>query len=158
MKHAGLSIVLLAAGVLSCHPDATFFTSADDAAVREVNQRYVDAWLANDADEVLSLFTDDAVLIPHHGDLPVVGIDGIRMFWFNPDYPPSKILEMENTIDEVEGSKNLAFTRGRGRLVYEFDGMTYSNSGNYLNIFKRSGDGWRIYRRTWNDPVARVDD
>ena len=48
--------------------------SADDIAkIRDAHKRYETTWLKGDADGVRSLFTDDCVLLPHHGDPPRVG-------------------------------------------------------------------------------------
>jgi uncharacterized protein (TIGR02246 family) len=129
------------------------FTEKDEAEIRSISRQYVEAWLAGDSEKVLSLYTDDAVLIPHHGETPVEGKENIRLFWFNPTYTPTKVEEMENNIAEVEGSKDLAFLRGRGRLIYVQQGVRYQNAGNFINILKRTPSGWKIYRHMWDDPA-----
>ncbi len=127
-------------------------------AVKAANQAYVDAWLANDPEAVMSTLADDAVLIPHHGVDPVVGAEAIREFWFPPGSPSTKVTHMVNTITEVQGSGPFAFVWGRSELAFTYEGTSYRNRGNYLAVLKKGEDGrWRIARRIWNDPVAETD-
>jgi ketosteroid isomerase-like protein len=142
--------------IIGCQPKLSVYTVDDDAAVRAICQQFNAAWLAGNSDAVLALYAPDAVLIPHHGDEPVAGKESIRMFWFNPDYPPTKVLKMENTIVEADGSGDMAFVRGIGYLEYEYQNQRYSNRGNFLQIFKRGSNGWKIFRHIWNDPLAPV--
>lgn len=44
---------------------------------------------------------------------------------------------------------------GRAELVWEYEGVTNRNCGNYLSVLRKGADGsWRIARRIWNDPVT----
>ena len=133
--------------------------SAEDVkAVKAANQAYVDAWLANDPEAVMSTLTHDAVLIPHHGVDPVSGAKAIRQFWFPPGSAPTKVTHMVNSVTEVQGSGPLAFVWGRSELAFTYKGQTFRNEGNYLAVLRKGEDGrWRIARRIWNDPVAEVD-
>ena len=97
-------------------------------------------------------------MIPHHGVEPLVGTEAIEQFWFPPDSPPTTVTHLTNSVTEVDGRGDLAFVWGRGELVFEYDGATYSNIGNYLSVLRKGADGqWLIARRIWNDPVAQVD-
>ncbi len=143
--------------ILGCQTKQNVFTANDEAAVRALCQQYNAFWLAGDsASGILDLYAPDAVLIPHHGEDPIAGKENIRLFWFNPDFPPTRVLKMENTIVEAGGSGDMAFVRGVGYLEYEFQNQRYSNQGNFLQIFKRGPNGWKIFRHIWNDPLAPV--
>ena len=142
--------------MVGCQPKLSVYTADDEAAVRAICQQFNIAWLAGNSDDVLALYTPDAVLIPHHGEKPIAGKENIRQYWFNPEYPPTRVLKMENTIAEAEGSGDMAFVRGTGYLEYEFQHQRYSNRGNFVQIFKRSSNGWKIFRHIWNDPLAPV--
>lgn len=50
----------------------------DVADLRALDQAYAAEWMSGNADGVLALFTDDATLVPHHGDTPIKGRDAIR--------------------------------------------------------------------------------
>ena len=126
--------------------------AADVAALKQLDAAYADEWMAGDADGVMVLFTDDATLVPHHGDPPVVGVNAIRRFWFNPDYPPTTVPEWTRTPAEVIVSGDIGIVRGRARLVWEYDGTrTTIPEGNYVMIAERHDGRWLIRMLTWND-------
>ena len=103
---------------LSTSAVATDLSSSDRAAVKRVYDRYVAAWLAGDADAVMKLLSDDAVLIPHHGLPPVVGAADIRKWWWPPNSPPTTINVFTVTHDQVGGSGRMAFVRGTQKLEW----------------------------------------
>ena len=124
----------------------------DLAALRALDQAYATEWIEGDADGVMALFTDNATLVPHHGDAPIKGRDAIREFWFNPDYPPTIIPDWRREPAEVFILGDMGVVRGRARLVWEYDGMrTTIPEGNYVLIALRGDRGWRIRMLTWND-------
>jgi uncharacterized protein (TIGR02246 family) len=125
---------------------------ADIEALRALDQAYATTWKAGDADAVMALFTNDATLVPHHGDPPIKGHDDIRDFWFNPDYPPTVVPEWTREAQEIFISGDMGIVRGVARLVWEFDGMrTTIPRGNYVIVAVREGGEWRIRLLTWND-------
>lgn len=124
----------------------------DEAALRVLDQAYAAEWMEGDADGVMSLFTEDATLVPHHGDAPIHGHSEIRKFWFNPEYPRTIIPEWRREAAEVLVLGDVGVVRGRARLVWEYDGVrTTIPEGNYVLIAVRSEKGWRIRMLTWND-------
>jgi uncharacterized protein (TIGR02246 family) len=132
-------------------------TPADDAAVRSVMSKYRDAWMAADAKAVLAVFTRDAVLLPHHGDDPVVGLAAIERFWWSPDSPPFTLTRMEVTVDEVGGDCRIAHARGFDEIEWSGAGKTHSQRGTYLNVLRKESDGaWRISHHMWDDPAPQV--
>ena len=127
-------------------------TKSDEAALRALDQAYASMWMENDADGVMDLFTEDATLVPHHGDPPIKGHDAIRQFWFNPDYPPTVVPEWTRNALEVIVMGDVGVVRGRARLVWEYeDTRTTIPEGNYVMIAVRQADAWRIRMLTWND-------
>lgn len=126
--------------------------SADVDALTALDQAYADTWKAGDADAVMALFTDDATLVPHHGDAPIKGAEAIRDFWFDPSYPPTVIREWTRRAHEIVVVGDMGVVRGRARLTWEYDGRrTTIPDGNYVLIAVRSGEQWRIRMLTWND-------
>ena len=124
----------------------------DRAALKALDQAYVAEWIKGDADGVLALFTEDATLVPHHGDSPVKGQEAIRDFWFNPDYAPTVVSEWRRESAEIFVLGDMGVVRGRTRLVWEYDGMrTTIPDGNYVMIAVRQDQDWRIRLLTWND-------
>jgi uncharacterized protein (TIGR02246 family) len=135
---------------------------ADGRSLRAVNDAYRAAWLAGDSAAVLRLFAPDGVLLPHHGDPPVVGLQAIRAFWWPPEAPPTTVTSMDITTDGVDASGDQGVLWGRFTLAFSFevDGHRRSmrNAGTYLMILRRAPDGaWRITHRMWDDPIAQQD-
>ena len=126
--------------------------SEDISSLRALDQSYATEWIEGDADGVMALFTEDATLVPHHGDDPIKGHEAIRNFWFNPDYPPTVIPTWTREPAEFFISGDVGVVRGTGRLVWEFNGTrTTIPNGNYVLIAVRREQGWRIRMLTWND-------
>jgi uncharacterized protein (TIGR02246 family) len=128
--------------------------------VTAVNDAYRSGWLAGDSAAILRLFSSDAVLLPHHGDPPVVGLAAIREFWWPPNAPPTSITALDITTADVEIDGSTATLWGRFALTFSFpvEGQlrSVSNSGTYLMVLRRQESGeWLITHRMWDDPVAR---
>ena len=156
-----LMLVLLLAG---CRPaDGGPSADADLRTLGAVNDAYRAAWLAGDSAAVLRLFAADAVLLPHHGDPPVVGLDAIRKFWWPPDAPAAAITTLDLTTEgsRVDGHTGVLWGRFTLAFSYQSEGQTRSlrNAGTYLMVLRRpSAEGeWRITHRMWDDPVARQE-
>lgn len=145
--------VSLAASCYSQSSGKAELSDADAAAVREVNQQYVDGWLKNDPELVLKVFAPDAVLIPQ-GSPPVKGLDAIRDFYWPKDAPHAQIVDFKITTDEVGGSADFAYARGAYSFSFQFllKGMMIPkpNEGNYLMLFRRQPNGrWLVTHRMW---------
>ena len=126
--------------------------ASDVAALKALDQAYASEWKKGDADGVMALFTQDATLVPHHGDPPIKGHAAIRDFWFNPAYPPTVVPEWTRTAHEVFVLGDTGVVRGRARLVWEYQGMrTTIPDGNYVIVAVRDDSGWKIRLLTWND-------
>jgi len=132
-------------------------SASDVAAIRTVLERYRTGWLANNADAVRGSFTQDAVLLPHHGVPPAVGMAAINEFWFPASPTKTTITTFVQTIDEVGGEGYLAYVRGTSEVVWRVEGGAKSqhwrNSGNFLAILKKQDDGkWLMSHLIWDDP------
>lgn len=158
MKALTISLLLL----LTLYPRAASaraceLTAADKDAIRAVMEKYRTSWLSGNAAGVQSTFADDAVLLPHHGDAAVVGLNAIKEYWWPAGAPPTPITKLEITTEAFGGSCEVAFVRGHDSVGWtqQEDGKTvaYGNSGTYLNVMKRLPDGtWRIWQHMWDDP------
>ena len=49
-------------------------TEGDAQKIQNVRRAFETAWLENDSIKIFETLAQDAILIPHHGDQPVVGI------------------------------------------------------------------------------------
>jgi uncharacterized protein (TIGR02246 family) len=139
---------------------AVGLTPDDEAKIRGVMRDYEKSWLANDEEGVMRLFTEDAVLLPHHGVEPRVGKSAARAFWFPKGGPPTTVTELSHTIDEIGGSGDLAYLRGHSRVAWTtgtgVSARKSGNAGTVLVLLRRQPDGsWRITHQMWDDPPNR---
>ena len=143
-------VILLMSFVASCPVLAN--EQDDVVALRALDQAYATEWIKGDADRVMALFTEDATLVPHHGDAPIKGQAAIRKFWFDPNYAPTVVPEWNREAVEIFIAGETGVVRGRARLVWEYDGKrTTIPEGNYVMIAVRQNGEWRIRLLTWND-------
>ena len=133
------------------------FTDKDVDQIKQVHRSYLQAWLDNRPESVLAAFTNEAALVPHHGDEPITGLEAIRAFWFPANSPPTAVTVYSTDIQQVEGSGELAFIRGRFKLAFEYGGKKYSNEGNFLDVYRKVGGQWKCHVHMWNDPVPETD-
>ena len=145
----------LVVGVFSVQAESGKLSATDVAKIRAVNEAYAAAWLHNDPQAVLNIFSNDAVLIPQ-GNRPVEGIEAIKKFWWPADGPRTIIKSFTITTDEIGGEGNWGYVRGTFQFSFSYEEkgkMTeLTNTGNYMMIMKRQADGsWRISHRMWGD-------
>jgi len=135
--------------------------SSDDVAkIRQVHKSYEEAWLKGDADGVRSLFTEDCVLFPPHGDRPRIGQNGLNEFWFPPNAPPTQITKLVVTAQDIGGDGQIAYVWGTDEVAWttSVNGKTTTSShgGIFLNVLKKQADGqWKISHHMWDDPVQQ---
>jgi uncharacterized protein (TIGR02246 family) len=162
---AVLMILLFVAGPTafsSSKDQQSDLTPDDEKGIRATIEAYRTAWLANDAKGVLKTLTDDAVLLPAHGAPAVVGIAAIEKYWFAPGGPPTTVMGLDITVDQVRGNRTLAFARGLDGVAWTVtqDGATHrhSHTGTYLNVMKKLPNGaWRIQVHMWDDGPEHVE-
>lgn len=150
-------ICLTMTGRMSADKRHESLSTSGAAAIRALLQRYRTAWLAGDANAVRGAFTQDAVLMPHHGLSPVVGMQAITDFWWPAGTSKTTITKFTQTIDEIDGRGELAYVRGRSEVSWrvEDQGQTqkWRTGGNFMAILKSQADGnWLISRLIWDDP------
>ena len=126
----------------------------DRSAIRALDSTFVNGWLNDDANAVLSVFVPDAVLFPP-GMNPVRGLPAIRSYWWPQDGSRTKITAFDRHIDEIEGTDELAFLRGTATLswTYEKDGQKSSQTSRSTDLLLLTQDAkgnWHVFRQMWN--------
>ena len=129
-------------------------TSADRAVILALDAKFVKGWLDDDSKAVLSVFVPDAILLPP-GSKPMAGIDAIRAYWFPTDGSHTRITSFDRKIDEIEGTRQLAFLRGTATLAwdYEKDGQKTSQTSRSIDLLllRRDAAGrWHVIRQIWS--------
>lgn len=128
---------------------------SDRKAIAAQIETYRRAWLAGDPSRILSLFTEDAVFMPHHGLEPVVGLEALRAFWWPPGAGVTRIARFDLETRAIEGSADLAYAWGRQVLEWttkDAKGQTrFRTRGNHLTVLRRTADGWKICLQIGDD-------
>jgi len=138
---------------------ANSLSAADVAEIKQLHKQFESTWLKGDADGVRSLFTDDCVLFPPHGDTPRVGKKGMNEFWFPPNGPPTQITKLVVIPQDIGGDGQIAYVWGTDEVAWTTvdhgKTTTSSHSGIFLNVLRKQADGhWKISHHMWDDPVT----
>ena len=135
--------------VLGCHHQESELSEADIAAIKEIHAKTEDAAFSNNWDEILKLYTDDAIqLVP--GEQPIIGkskiAERMQPLSFN-------FIERENVIQEIDGNMNIAYywsTLSQKILIGDSDSISVSGA-RMLRILRKQEDGsWLVSHDIWN--------
>jgi uncharacterized protein (TIGR02246 family) len=130
-------------------------TISDEALIRAVNRKYVNEWLKNNEQGVLSLFTDDATLAPS-GMNPIKGKKEIKKFWFPADGSVTTIEKFTNDIQHVFIDGDIGETSQLDHLVWSYKkgatSMRKEQWGFATTVYKKQTNGeWKIIHQMWKD-------
>ncbi len=151
MKISNLLIIcsILLFMVLGCQNQQNKLSDADIKAIEELHAKTEAAVFSNDWDEILKLYTDDAVQIAPKEE-PYIGKSEIaeRMYPLNFNF-----IERENIIQEIDGNGDIAFYWARlTQKIQKENSDSISVSGaRMLRILKKQKDGsWLVSHDIWN--------
>ena len=130
-------------------------SAKDSAAVRTVLERYRTTWLANDEDGVLSTFARDAILMPAHGNPPVMGFAAIKEYWWAHTATKTTITKFVQNLDEVGGNERLAYARGTSDVEWRSEdkngAQDWQNESSFLFLLEPDAGGtWHISHLMWD--------
>jgi uncharacterized protein (TIGR02246 family) len=134
---------ILAALVAGCAEGSQGVDSASRGAIEATVDRYVAASNEGDAEALIELYADDAVLLPPDHE-PIHGREAIAEFWRQGT---DTGLEINTLRLEVDGS--VAYLIGKYRLPATEE--EEADSGQYVLCLKRQPDGaWKLTADIWN--------
>ena len=134
---------------LCCQHQIGEISEADINAIRELHAKTEAAVFSNNWDEILKLYTDDAIQIAPR-EQPVIGKSEIaeRLYPLNFNF-----IERENVIQEISGNMNIAYywsTLTQKIQVENSDSISISGA-RMLRILKKQEDGsWLVSHDIWN--------
>ena len=145
-------LLLILPLLLSCSDDSSF-TQLDEEAIQKLRRTYVNGWLANDSETVLSIFEEDAVIVPS-GLSPIKNISNIERYWFPNDSSVTTIHSYEIELMELRGTDSMAFTLEKGILNFSYEkgdfSMTKTSTSHASTVYKKNQNGnWKIISRMW---------
>lgn len=132
----------------------------DENAIRQINEKYVNAWLQNDQAGVLDLFEDNATLAPS-GLNSVKGKAAITNFWFPNDSSITTIHQFTNDVQFISIEKDIGYSAQKTFLSWSYLKGDYKlardQKGLAMTIYRKQDDGhWKIIHQMWKD-VESVD-
>ena len=135
---------------------------ADQRAIARLQEKDIAASTALDPDALVSLATDDVVLLPP-GRPPVVGLEGLRNFYKGilEQSPDTQVMAYSEEWDEVRIVGDVAYQWGTitERAKPSSSAAETTSAVHAMRILARQPDGsWKISRAMWNaapPPAAR---
>ncbi len=130
----------------------------DQKAIAELQEREIRASMAFDIDELLSLWTDDGVLLPPD-HAPVKGRNALRQYYEEQKQRlgNNDILGYDENWEEVQISGDLGYQWGTisVRLKPPLGSNEIDATVHALRVLKRQADGsWLVARAIWNNAAA----
>ena len=140
---AAAALLLLAA----CQPAAQD-TTADEAALRAGTASWISSYNAGDADTIVALYTDDAMVAAPNRPASV-GHEAIRAMVV-ADIAGAKANGLSLQINQggTGVSGDLGWDSGSWSIVDA--GGTALDSGNYLAVWRKAEGKWLMIHDTWN--------
>ena len=131
---------------------------ADQRAIARLQERDIAANTALDADALISLTTDDVVVLPP-GRAPVVGHEALRTFYGEllERAPDVQVLAYSENWEEVRIVGDFAFQWGTitERSKPSVSGAETASAVHAMRMLARQPDGsWKIARAMWNTAPA----
>jgi len=149
MRHARSGVLIFAIGGLAaCRPmESPELSAADLSAVNATRDAYRTNALAGTWDEWGKIFATNVVYMPPNMQ-PLMGRDAAVAF--GKGFP--KLTSLTLTADEVHGRGDLAIDRGRYAYSAMMpDGSTVSDSGSFVNVYRKQADGtWPYTHVIWH--------
>jgi len=147
--HAALAAAGLLALAACAQNAAPVDTSADEAAIRAATAAWVAAYNAGDADKIVALYADDAIMMPP--DAPAAaGHEAMKKFLAD-DIAASKAAGASFALDaDASGvSGDLAWHSGAFHVAGA-NGATLG-TGKYAEVWHKSNGKWLMIRDVWNN-------
>ncbi len=147
----GLPVVAaIALFASACAPPPASLSEADLATIRAAGDEFEEAGANNDWAAVTALYTEDAVLMPPNAT-SVTGHAAIEEVF--GQFPT--LTSFELTIDDIQGSGDVAIVRGSYALTMDIEGQMIEDRGKYLEVRRKQADGsWPIAIDAWNSDIA----
>ncbi len=142
------SVVALVSVFAACAAPAGL-TDADRADIRAVTDEFSEHFVAGNIAGLMSLYTEDAVLLPPNAP-SVTGRAAIEEFFTN--FPP--VTQARLTPVTIEGSGDMAYVHGTANLVMTGpDGSTIEETLKFIEIRRKVGDRWLIAYDMFNSDL-----
>ncbi|MBW2270583.1 MAG: nuclear transport factor 2 family protein [Deltaproteobacteria bacterium] len=115
----------------------------DREAIRELTARYCQCAVGGDAEDVVSLFTEDGVL--DFGEIVEQGHDRLLALYRESFRAVRPIPFVHNHVVELDGDRATGYCSLELRMVENGEAVTAA--GHYEDVFERVEGSWKFARR-----------
>jgi uncharacterized protein (TIGR02246 family) len=118
-------------------------------SIDEVNKRFMEGFVKEDASVTASVYAEDAVLLPPGGNM-IHGQKAIEEFWGG--VMNSGVKEAKLTTVELSSSGDYIHELGKGVLMIHPEGSEPTEQNvKYVVVWLRTPDGWKYKWDIWNN-------
>ena len=143
------ALAALMLGTVACGaPAGDEFTTADTAALRQLDAEFVAAYNAKDADKLVTLYAENSVFMPPNKPL-LRGKDMLKSFYADMFAQGLTDLKMEPV--DVAGHGPIAYQSGTYTLS---SGATYDR-GKFLFVMRKAGGKWLYQHTMWSSDLPK---
>jgi ketosteroid isomerase-like protein len=148
INHAALAAAGLLALAGCAQKAAPVDTAADAATIHAATNAWVEAYNAGDADKIVALYTDDAILMPP--DAPAATGHAAMKQYLTADMAAAKAAGVSFALDtDASGvSGDLAWHSGTFHVAGA-NGASVA-TGKYVEVWHRVDGKWLMIRDVWN--------
>ena len=143
-------LIILGFAVAGCQQGGAPLTSADKDAIKKNVENFAQSMSTQSAD-IGNGYADDVVSMPPHNTSNVGKTKTVEFH----SAPGPKATSFVITSEEIDGTGNLAYSRGT--WVYKGvlnDSIEINDNGKYLVLLNKQADGsWKVTREIWNSDL-----
>ncbi len=147
-----LVIILAVPFLVSCTTAPPPDTTAEDSqAIKAVSKQWVDAFNRGDGAALAALYTEEAKRFPPNNPM-IVGRENIQV-WIQA-LLDAGVGDLQSTTIDLHVNGDMAYEVGKYTLTIQSEeGEVVSDSGNYVEIWKRVNGSWKIIADIFNSSV-----
>ena len=154
---AGAAALTLGLAVAACQPDTSDYPAdvvreADVEALTAAALAYQAAASAKDADAVVAMYDETALMVPPNAEIVDAGLEGVRNYRFGFIVTPGVELDFELQRVEVAASGDIGWTFAIGQITINREGEPPGRDVvRDFHTWKKQTDGsWKIVVDMWN--------
>jgi len=148
-RSASLTVLLtLAAAAHLPSAVAAQSRAADSLAIISQAAAFSRAYERGDADAMVAIYTEDAVIFPDRSGA-ITGAEAIRRYWTLR--PGNRVISHRITSTAIWFEGSTAYDYGIFEVSGESNGTPWGpNKGKYVVVWRRDPGGWRMHLDIWN--------
>lgn len=124
-------------------------TAADESAIRVQIDRWLELVKAKDAGAIAQLYSEDGAVMPPNAPIGK-GRAAIEQTWASMMRAPGFDLIFVPEAIMVSASGDLALDRGAYQLKFDSAGVSQTEIGKYVVVWRKEGDDWKAVADIFN--------